>query len=142
MSPGPAEIAWLAAALNELLEAERAGARVALDSAKEAGPGPTGELLREVQRDEGRWCEMLNRQIKALGAAPSAETGAFHGKAMAIVDLQERLSFLNRGQGWVVKRLREILPRLPEGSLCAELREMLESHQSNIARLNDLAKQH
>src|ERR1700722_6297521 len=48
--------------LNELLEAERAGARVTLESARAAGNGPLAELLRTIQRDEARWCgEMLPR---------------------------------------------------------------------------------
>src|SRR5438477_5512566 len=92
----------LIAFLNELLEAERAGARVTLESARAAESGPTAELMRNVQQDEARWCGMLSRQLKDLGAAPSRKVGAFYGKAMAIADLGERIAFLNRGQGWVV----------------------------------------
>ena len=35
--------------LNELLEAERAGARVTLESARAAGDGPIAELMRTIQ---------------------------------------------------------------------------------------------
>jgi nitronate monooxygenase len=123
--------------LNELLEAERAGARVTLESARAAGSGPLAELLRTVQRDEARWCAMLLRQVKALGEKPSSETGAFYGKAMAIADLRERIAFLNRGQGWVVRRLREILPRVRDSDLHSSLSEMLRSHEANIDLVND-----
>lgn len=126
----------LTAFLNEMLEAERAGARSTLESARAAGPGPLADLLRLVQRDEARWCAMLHRQIEALGGQPSPNTGAFHGKAMAIADLGERMAFINRGQGWVVKKLREILPRVRDADLHASLSEMLKSHEANIELVN------
>ena len=36
--------------LNELLEAEHAGARVTLESARAAGSGPIAELMRSIRR--------------------------------------------------------------------------------------------
>jgi hypothetical protein len=128
----------LLAFLNELLEAERAGARVTLESAREAGSGPLADLMRSVQKDEARWCAMLLARIKALDGAPSAVTGALHGKAMAIADLRERVAFINRGQGWVVKKLREMLPRVRDDELHACLSEMLQSHEANIHLVNGL----
>jgi nitronate monooxygenase len=118
--------------LNELLEAERAGARVTLESARAAGPGALADLLRTIQRDEARWCAMLHRHLKTLGEQPSSDVGAFYGKAMAIADLRERVAFLNRGQGWVVRGLREILPRVRDRLLHADLSAMLQSHEVNI----------
>ena len=123
----------LIAFLNELLEAERAGARVTLESARAAGSGAIAELMRTIQRDEARWCGMLLRHLKALGDAPSSKVGAFYGKAMAIADLGERITFLNRGQGWVVRKLREMLPRVRDNQLHTDLTEMLRSHEANIA---------
>jgi hypothetical protein len=125
--------------LNELLEAERAGARVTLESARTAGSGPISELMRTIQRDEARWCGMLLGHIKALGAVPSAKVGAFYGKAMAIADLTERITFLNRGQGWVVRKLRKMLLRVRNDQLHADLSEMLRSHEANIALANEAA---
>jgi hypothetical protein len=124
----------LIAFLNTLLEAERAGAKVTLESAREAGEGAIGALMQAIQHDEAHWAGMLTRQVKALGATPSTATGAFHEKAMAIADLGERIAFLNRGQGWVVRKLREMLPRVRADGLHAELAEMLRSHEANIAR--------
>ena len=120
--------------LNELLEAERAGARVARESAAAAGVGPIAELLREIQRDEARWCAMLSRHLKAFGERPSQAVGTFYDKAMAVVDLGERVVFLNRGQGWVARKLREILPRVRDVRLLADLNAMLVSHEANIVR--------
>lgn len=133
---GYAGKAELAAVLNELLEAERAGSRVTLESARAAGSGPLADLLRTVQRDEARWCAMLLLQIKGLGENPSSETGAFYAKAMAIADLGERIAFLNRGQRWVARKLREILPRVRDSGLHANLSDMLQSHEGNIDLVN------
>jgi hypothetical protein len=123
----------LIARLNELLEAERAGARVTRDTAREAD-GAMAALMRDIEHDEARWCAMLFRQVQALGGKPSAKLGAFYGKAMAIPDLAERTRFLNRGQGWVVRKLRELMPVVADADMRDDLVEMLEAHETNIAR--------
>jgi hypothetical protein len=122
--------------LNELLEAERAGARVALESARQAAPGALTDLLQTIRHDEARWCAMLLKQIERLGGTASARMGAFHAKAMEIEDLEARLVFLNRGQGWVVRKLREMLPRIPDDALYVDLAHMLSSHVANITLTN------
>jgi hypothetical protein len=122
--------------LNELLEAERAGARVALESARQAAPGALADLLQDIRHDEARWCAMLLKQIERLGGTASPRMGAFHGKAMEIEDLKARLVFLNRGQGWVVRKLREMLPRVSDEALCVDLAHMLSSHVANITLAN------
>ncbi len=130
---GYATPAELAAFLNELLEAERAGSRVTLESAREAGSGAVADLMTAIQRDEARWCAMLLSHIERLGAKPTATTGAFYGKAMAIAAMSDRIAFLNRGQGWVVKKLRGMLPKVRDDKLHADLKAMLEAHVANIA---------
>lgn len=126
----------LGAFLNELLEAERAGTGVALRSAESAAGTPFVGLLRDIHKDEARWCAMLLRQLKAIGVPASTRIGAFQEKALAIDPLPERIAFLNRGQGWVVKKLREMMPRVRDDALHRDLAEMLESHETNIARAN------
>jgi len=128
----------LGAFLNELLEAERAGTGVALRSAENAAGTPFVGLLRDIHKDEARWCAMLLRQLKALGIPASTRIGAFQEKALAIEGLPERMAFLNRGQGWVVKKLREMLPKVRDDSLHRDLTEMLQSHEVNIARTNEV----
>jgi nitronate monooxygenase len=44
------------------------------------------------------------------------------------------MTFLNRGQGWVVRKLREMLPKVRDDGLHRELQEMLQAHEVNIAR--------
>jgi Domain of unknown function (DUF6306) len=126
----------LIASLNELLEAERAGARVTLETARQARRPAVVELMQHIQHDEARWCAMLLRQIKDLGGTASPRMGAFYEKAMAIEDIAERIAFLNRGQGWVVRKLREMIPRVQDASLSADLHHMLSSHVANITLAN------
>jgi nitronate monooxygenase len=121
--------------LNELLEAERAGARVAMDTAREMPPSALATLVQDIHKDEVRWCSMLMRTIKDLQGTPSSATGAFWGKAMAIPDLEQRLSFLNRGQAWVVRRLTALMPKIQDAQVRADLAEMLEAHHKNIERV-------
>jgi nitronate monooxygenase len=60
---------------------------------------------------------MLLKQLKALGVRPQQRIGAFEEKALAIERLPERIAFLNRGQGWVVKKTaRACSPRCADDS--------------------------
>jgi hypothetical protein len=130
----------LVASLNELLEAERAGARVTLETARQSRHPTIVELMQYIQHDEARWCAMLLRQIRELGGTASPRMGAFYEKAMAIDDIAERIAFLNRGQGWVVRKLREMLPKVRDDSLHRDLTEMLQAHEANIDRANKALK--
>nr|WP_295084516.1 DUF6306 domain-containing protein [uncultured Roseateles sp.] len=122
-------------ALNELLEAERAGARVAMETGREIHSQELAALVSDIHKDEVHWCGMLVRTIKSLGAMPSSAMGAFHGKAMAIADVNDRLRFLNRGQAWVVRKLEVLIPRLDLSPARADLEAMLEAHRENIERV-------
>lgn len=124
----------IAAFLNELLEAERAGTGVALRSSQAAAGTPFVDLLRDVHHDEAKWCAMLLRQLKTLGAPASGKIGAFQEKALAIQDMRERIAFLNRGQAWVVRKLGEMLPKVRDDALHRDLQEMLQAHEVNIER--------
>lgn len=126
--------AELLSLLQELLAGEIAGARVCLQSARAASE-PYGQLLSQIHRDEAHWCDLLTRHIKRLGGVPVSEAGPFLAKAMAIEDLRQRMAFLNRGQGWVVRKLRASLAAIQDESLKADLSEMLEAHQDNIDKV-------
>ncbi len=132
---GPIPREELLAALNELLEAERAGARVALETGREVTQGDVVALIGDIHKDEVQWCGMLMGAIRNLEATPSSVTGAFHGKAMAIAEVEARLMFLNRGQAWVVRKLQALIPRVEDAKLRTDLQAMLEAHHTNIARV-------
>jgi len=123
--------------LNELLEAERAGARVTARTAAETSDAAMATLMKQVYADEARWCGMLLGWVRRLGGTPSERVGAFYEKAMAIAGIAERAAFINRGQGWVVRKLREILAKVRDDRLHADLADMLKAHEENIARVNE-----
>ena len=122
--------------LNTLLEAERAGARLLAAYLEEESPFK--DLLAPVQRDEAENCAVLIRLLRDAGAEPSLGTGDFYQKGLAKKDWRERLAFLNKGQAWVQRRLEEALPGLPAGR--KELKEMLDSHVTNIATCDERLK--
>ena len=127
----------LVAALNELLEAERAGARVALETVKQIKSHNLAPLVIDIQQDEVRWCKILLGVIGSLGYSPSTATGDFYEKAIAIEELKDRLLFLNRGQAWVVRRLEKLIPRIQELDIRSQLQSMLDAHIQNIQRVEE-----
>ncbi|MBL8556192.1 MAG: nitronate monooxygenase [Phenylobacterium sp.] len=133
---GFAPVDELVAELNVLLEAERAGARVAARIATETDDPELKALARVIHADEVRWCKALFQALLALGAEPSTRVGDFYGNAMAIAGVEARLAFVNRGQGWVARKLRTLGPRVRDAGLHATLREMLDAHVRNIDEAN------
>ena len=121
--------------LNTLLEAERAGARVGASLVAEAKPEFKG-LAEIIHDDEVKWARAMFEAVRSLGAEPSGKVGDFYEKAMAIPDFQARLAFVNRGQGWVVRKLRELAPRVEDAPLRATLQAMLDAHVVNIDAAN------
>lgn len=125
--------------LNELLEAERAGARLLSAWMAEAAPGSVlYQRLREVQRDEARNSAVLIHYLLDAGAVPSTRTGDFHTMGLLLHDWEARLAFLNRGQAWVARRIARALPRLGPSGARDALQAMHDSHVANIARCEAL----
>ncbi|KWO70224.1 2-nitropropane dioxygenase [Burkholderia ubonensis] len=133
---GPAPVDALLAVLDELLEAERAGARVASETAAEIHDPELHRLVAGIRLDEAHWCSVLVDAIRSLNATPTRKTGAFYEKAMAIDDLAERMAFLNRGQRWVVRKLQALLPTLDNPEIHHALTLMLVSHEKNIGHVD------
>jgi len=52
---------------------------------------------------------------------------------MAIESRDERLLFIDRGQQWVIRKLREYLPGCQDPLLRSELQRMLLIHEENSA---------
>ncbi|MBN3793095.1 nitronate monooxygenase [Burkholderia sp. Ac-20353] len=128
--------AALLAVLDELLEAERAGARVASETVAEIDDPELRKLMTDIRHDEAHWCAVLVDAIRSLNATPTRGTGAFYEKAMAIDDLAERMAFLNRGQRWVVRKLQALLPTLDQPEIHHALTLMLVSHEKNIGHVD------
>ncbi|MAL80817.1 MAG: hypothetical protein CMN55_17235 [Sneathiella sp.] len=126
--------------LNILLEAERAGARAVQVLSKQTRDAVTGETLQEIAVDEGRFCVMLNQHINRLGGRPSKKTGDFFEKLMALEQFDDKLDLLDRGQSWVVRKIRGALARIGDEKLHADLLDMLKVHEINIKSAASLRK--
>lgn len=127
---GFAPVDELVARLNALLEAERAGARLALGLA--AGAGGLQPLMIALHRDAVRWCGVLAAAIDRRGAVASSRTGALYAEAMACPDAAARLARLGRGQARMAAALRALLPTIRDDALHAELAAMLAACERRI----------
>lgn len=126
------------ALLNELLEGERAGARAVARIARSGPDALETTALHDIARDEARFVAMLTRHVSRLGGTPSTRTGAYFGKLIAAEGMEAQIDLLNRGQGWVVHKLRSALPRIDDDELHRDLKHMLEAHEQNFRRFTKL----
>lgn len=131
-----------AALLNELLEAERAGAR-ALSAWLDELPVESAAWprLRLVQRDEARNCAQLIDLLIGMGEKPSLKTGDFARRARATSGWAQRLALLDRGQAWVVRRIAAALPRLADSPAREVLARMRDEHRDSIAACEALLEE-
>ncbi len=130
----------LTALLNELLEAEHAGARVTLESARAAGSGPIAELMRRIRRDEARWCAMLCRSRQSCLANHRRRRSApsmARQWPLSILASASPSSIAAR-PGWC-ESCANYCPACASDQLHADLAEMLRSHEANIALASDVA---
>jgi hypothetical protein len=126
--------------LNELLEAERAGVDTLSRLFPEARNSEMQKLFEEVRDDEAWSCAGLVRSIKTLGGTISEKKGDFAEKVMREPTLAARLQLLNRGQGWVDKRLDSLLGEPLPASVGEFLEEMKRRHITNIDACERLAE--
>jgi len=126
--------------LNELLEAERAGVETLSRLFPEARGAEMQTLFEGVRDDEAWSCAGLVRSIKTMGGAVSEKNGDFAEKVMREPTLAARLELLNRGQGWVVKRLDALVAEGLPAPVIDFLEEMKTRHLANIEACDRLAK--
>ena len=127
--------------LNRLLEAERSGVRAVSGMLKPLPDGELKEGLKKAKGDEARYVAGLHALLKQLGVVPSEKVGDFADKLMAIDEIVEQLKFLNRGQGWVVRKIEALLPRLSDQAMRDFFTEMLDTHRKNIAWAEKMIEQ-
>jgi Domain of unknown function (DUF6306) len=126
--------------LNELLEAERAGVETLSRLYPEARTPEMRILFEAVRNDEAWSCAGLARSIKMLGGVMSEKKGDFAEKVASEPTLAARLQLLNRGQGWVVKRIDGLLGETLVESVSEFLEEMKVRHIANIEACDRLAE--
>lgn len=131
----------LGALLNELLEAERAGARVLLEFLEDIPRhSPSWDALREVQQDEAHNCVLLGQLLDRCGVQARAAPSEFLREALAVRGRRARLEFLNRGQAWVARKIEAALPRIEDAETAHVLVEMRDAHRRNVDACSALVR--
>ena len=126
--------------LNEMLEAERAGAKALVVFMDEhARNGEAWKVLRNVQADEAHNCVMIGDLLKRAGRDYSHATGKFYDKAVAVKGPRARLEFLVRGLKWAVREFEKALPDLDDEARNLFIR-MRDSHLRSIAACERILK--
>ena len=120
------------AALNELLEAERAGVEVMSRLVAEASTTELRDAFSRVRDDEAWSCAGLVAALHRAGGPVSSGRGDFAARVFAAEGLVARLELLNRGQAWVVRRLDRLLEQPLAAETAAFLRVMRNAHVRNI----------
>ena len=128
------------AALNELLEAERAGVEVMSRLVLEARTTELRDTFSRVRDDEAWSCAGLVAAIHRARGPVSSGRGDFAARVFAAEGLVARLELLNRGQAWVVRRLDRLLEQPLATETAAFLRAMRDAHVKNIETCERLTK--
>lgn len=127
--------------LNALLAAARAGASVAMKCRYDVSTSDARAFFRSMARDESICRATLARHISRLGGIVTPDVDAFYQPAMAVSDFAKRLEILIRGQGWVVRRLAKMIPRVRDDQIHTDLKSILAMHEQNIHRAAALIQQ-
>lgn len=125
---------------NDVLEAERAGAR-ALVVFMDDFPrnSEAWKTLRAIQADEAHNCALIGKLVEKSGRPYSHATGKFYDKALAVQGRKARIEFLVRGLKWAVKEFEKALPGL-DAEAQKLFTRMRDSHLRSIAACESLAR--
>ncbi|HYL60035.1 MAG TPA: DUF6306 domain-containing protein [Candidatus Acidoferrales bacterium] len=123
----------LEAALNLLLESERAGV-LALDALiADVEQAELKKFLAGSRAMEQRNAEELAALIRANGGTPSDKTGPFAGKVAALAAVRDRLNLLSHGQEWAARKTEVALALAPEsGPIHDYLTAMANRHRAEV----------
>ena len=123
----------LEAALNLLLESERAGVIALSALIDDVEQEELKKFLRGSRAMEQRNAEELEALIRDNGGTPSTKTGPFAGKVAALESIRERLNLLSRGQEWAARKTEVALALAPEPSPIHDyLTAMANRHRAEV----------
>jgi len=123
----------LEAALNLLLESERAGVIALSRLIDDVEQDELKKFLRGSRAMEQRNAEELETLIRDNGGTPSTKTGPFAGKVAALESIRERLNLLSRGQEWAARKTEVALALAPEPSPIHDyLTAMANRHRAEV----------
>lgn len=131
---GPLSDSELNGLLNLLIEATRAGAKVAAVFACRAQCQEKRGMYLDIQADASKTIQSLARILKARGVEPSAATNGFFDRAMDLPEKADRVAFFVRGQAWLVAALREALPHIADEEIVQVFRECAAQADRNRVR--------
>lgn len=117
--------------LQLLMEAERAGARIAAHSLNQTKNPKYRAVLKDLHRREAKSCRLLRSSLQILDVEPSRGIGEFYDKAMAVPNMRDRLKLIDKGQAWVQRRLHKLIPCCAHRTMIPMLQEVLRLHSSN-----------
>jgi hypothetical protein len=125
--------AALEAALNLLLEAERAGA-VALEALiADVKQDELKKFLAGSRAMEHRNAEELEALIRDNGGTPSTSVGPFARKVAALDSIRDRLNLMSRGQEWAARKTEVALALAPDsGPIHDYLTAMANRHRAEV----------
>ena len=123
----------LEAALNLLLESERAGVIALSRLIDDVEQEELKKFLRGSRAMEQRNAEELEALIRDNGGTPSTKTGPFAGKVAALESIRERLNLMSRGQEWAARKTEVALALAPENSPIHDyLTAMANRHRAEV----------
>jgi len=123
----------LEAALNLLLESERAGVIALSTLIGDVEQEELKKFLRGSRAMEQRNAEELEALISDNGGTPSTKTGPFASKVAALESIRERLNLLSRGQEWAARKTEVALAIAPEPSPIHDyLTAMANRHRAEV----------
>lgn len=123
----------LEAALNLLLEAERAGVIALSSLIADVEQEELKKFLCGSRAMEQRNAEELEALIRNNGGTPSSKTGPFAGKVAALESIRDRLNLMSRGQEWAARKTEVALALAPEDSPIHDyLTAMANRHRAEV----------
>jgi hypothetical protein len=124
----------LVQALNNLLEAERAGVEALVDLTRMSADVMEREVLQRIGGDEVWACASLRGQIEALGGTPSRRIGPLQAQLRARDHFAARLQLFAQQQQSVLEGVQALLESSPLPENMRELLvELYQVHVSHIA---------
>ena len=123
----------LEAALNLLLESERAGVIALSALIADVEPDELKKFLSGSRAMEQRNAEELAALIRDNGGTPSKKTGPFAGKVAALKSIRERLDLMSHGQEWAARKTEVALALAPDsGPIHDYLTAMANRHRAEV----------
>jgi len=123
----------LLAALNLLLESERAGVAALDQLAHDVEQEDLRRFLLASREHERQNVTDLEALIRNAGGTPSDKTGPFAEKVAVLDSIRDRLNLLSRGQEWAARKTEVALALAPpSGPIHDYLTAMANRHRAEV----------